>query len=177
MERVCALLFVSFLLSPIAHAADAHDCRNLLTLAEVSSAVGGAAELTNAGKRGDVGEGATQQERLEVCSWATRSFRAGVNLDVVPALDAADVDKGLAVVQYPLDERRRQHWVETQLDFNGVHCSSLSPPADQSNQEPQVTGCVGEVRGAALYVDVSSRAERPTFDLVKRLFDEAAARL
>jgi hypothetical protein len=177
MERACALLLLSFLMSPVARAADAHDCRNLLTLNEVSSAVGGTAELTNAGKRGDVGEGPTELERLEVCSWATSSFRAGVNLDVVPALDAADIDKGLAVVQYPLDERRRQHWAETQLDFNGVHCSSLSPPTDESNQEPQVTGCVGEVRGGALYVDVSSRTERPTFDVVKRLFDDAAARL
>jgi hypothetical protein len=40
-----------------------------------------------------------------------------------------------------------------------------------------VTGCVGEVRGAALYVGISSRKERPTFDLAKQLFDEAAARL
>jgi hypothetical protein len=176
VERACTLLFLSLWVSPAAHAAEASDCRSLLTLDEVSAAVGGAAELTNAGKRGDVGTGSTESDRLEVCSWATSSFRAGVNLDVVPALDAADVDKGLAVVQYPLDERRRQHWLETQLDFNGVHCSSLSPPKT-GNQEPQVTGCVGEVRGAALYVDVSSRGERPTFDLVKRLFDEAAARL
>lgn len=176
MERACALLFVSLLVSPVAHAAGASDCRNLLTIDEVSSAVGGAAELTNAGKRGDVGEGPTEQERLEVCSWATTSFRAGVNLDVVPALDAADIEKGLAVVQYPLDERRRQHWRETQFDFNGVHCSSLSPPKS-STEEPQVTGCVGEVRGAALYVEVSDQTERPTFDLVKRLFDKAAARL
>jgi hypothetical protein len=176
MERACALLFLSLLLPPAVHAAEASDCRNLLTLDEISAAVGGAAELTNAGKRGEVGTGSTENDRLEVCSWATSSFLAGVNLDVVPALDAASVSKGLAVVQFPLDERRRQHWLETQLDFNGVHCSSLSPPKT-SNQEPQVTGCVGEVRGAALYVDVSSRAERPTFDLVKRLFDEAAARL
>jgi hypothetical protein len=40
-----------------------------------------------------------------------------------------------------------------------------------------VTGCVGEVRGAALYVGITSRTHRPTFDLAKRLFDEAAARL
>jgi hypothetical protein len=176
MERACALLFLSLLLSPAAHAAKAADCRSLLTLDEVSAAVGGAAELTNAGKRGDVGTGSTENDHLEVCSWATSSFLAGVNLDVVPALDAASIDKGLAVVQFPLDERRRQHWLETQLDLNGVHCSSLSPPKT-SNQEPQVTGCVGEVRGAALYVDVSNRTERPTFDLVKRLFDKAAARL
>ena len=176
MERACALLFLSFLLSPAAPAAEASDCRNLLTLHEVAAAVGGRAELTNAGKRGAVGTGSTENDRLEVCSWATTSFLAGVNLDVVPALDAADVDKALAIVQYPLDERRRQHWLETRLDFDGVHCSSLSPPKT-SSQEPQVTGCVGEVRGAALYVGVSNRTERPTFDLVKRLFDKAAARL
>ncbi|HVS23352.1 MAG TPA: hypothetical protein VMU03_06465 [Gammaproteobacteria bacterium] len=27
-----------------------------------------------------------------------------------------------------------------------------------------MTGCVGEVRGAALYVGISSRTGRPTFD-------------
>jgi hypothetical protein len=177
MERACAVLLLSFLVAPMAHAADAHDCRNLLTIDEVSSAVGGDAELTNATTRGEVGADSTRNDHLEVCSWATSSFLAGVNLDVVPALDAASIGKGLAVVQYPLDERRRQHWAETKLDFNGVHCSSLSPPTDASNQEPQVTGCVGEVRGAALYVGVSNRTERPTFDLVKRLFDDAAARL
>jgi hypothetical protein len=176
MERAYALLFLSLLLSPVARAADASDCRNLLTLDEVAAAVGGTAELTNAGKRGEVGTGSSENDRLEVCSWATSSFLAGVNLDVVPALDAASVSKALSVVQYPLDGRRRQHWRETQLDFNGVHCSNLSPP-EPSNQEPQVTGCVGEVRGAALYVGISNRAERPTFDVVKRLFDEAAARL
>jgi hypothetical protein len=170
------LLFVFLLTPSIGHAAQASDCRNLLTLAEVSAAVGSAAELTNAGKRGDVGTGATENDRLEVCSWATSSFLAGVNLDVVPALDAASIGKGLAVVQFPLDERRRQHWTEQQLDFGGVHCSTLSPPKS-SNQEPEVTGCVGEVRGAALYVGISNRDERPTFDLVKRLFDKAAARL
>ena len=176
MERACALLVLSLFAPSLAHAAESSDCRNLLTLDEVAAAVGGTAELTNAGKRGDVGTDLTENDRLEVCSWATSSFLAGVNLDVVPELDPADIDKGLAIVQFPLDERRRQHWLETQLDFNGVHCSSLSPP-ETNNQEPQVTGCVGEVRGAALYVDVSSRAERPTFDLVKRLFDKAAARL
>lgn len=176
MERACALLFLSLFVSPTVHATEASDCRNLLTLDEVSTALDGTAELTNAGKRGDVGTGSTEQERLEVCSWAKSSFLAGVNLDVVPALEAADVDKALAIVQFPLDERRRQHWTETQLDFGGVHCSSLSPPT-MSNQEPHVTGCVGEVRGAALYVGISNRTERPTFDLVKRLFDKAAARL
>jgi hypothetical protein len=176
MERACPLLFLSLFVSPAVHAAEASDCRNLLTLDEVSAAIGGTAELTSAGKRGDVGTDATQSERLQVCSWATSTFFAGVNLDVVPALEAADVDKALAIVQFPLDERRRQHWTETQLDFGGVHCSSLSPPTT-SNQEPHVTGCVGEVRGAALYVGISNRTERPTFDLVKRLFDKAAARL
>jgi len=177
MERTFALLVLSFVASPVVHAAEASDCRNLLTSDEVAAAVGGAVELTNAGKRGDVGTGSSESDRLEVCSWATSSFAAGVNLDVVPALDAAHIEKGLAVVQYPLDERRRQHWQETKLDLGPVHCSSLSPPASTSNQEPQVTGCVGEVRGAALYVGISNRMERPTFDLVKRLFDKAAARL
>ncbi len=176
MKRACALVFLSLFASPVVHAAEASDCRNLLTLDEVAAAIGGAAELTNAGKRGEVGSGSVENERLEVCSWATSTFLAGVNLDVVPALEAADVDKALAVVQFPLDERRKQHWSETQLDFGGVHCSSLSPPKP-TNQEPQVTGCVGEVNGAALYVGISSRTERPTFDLVKGLFDKAAARL
>jgi hypothetical protein len=176
MERALALLVLSVIVSPAVHAAEASDCRSLLTQDEVAAAVGGAVELTNAGKRGDVGAGSTEKERLEVCSWATSSFLAGVNLDVVPALGAADIDKGLAVVQYPLDERRRQRWSETQLDLGGVHCSNLTPPKT-SDQEPQVTGCVGEVRGAALYVGISNRMERPTFDLVKRLFDKAAARL
>ena len=57
-----------------------------------------------------------------------------------------------------------------------MHCSSFSPPKP-STVEPQVTGCVGEVRGAALYVGISSRTRQPTFDLAKQLFDEAAARL
>lgn len=177
MDRACALLLLSFIVSPaVVHAAEASDCRNLLTLDEVGAALGASAELTNAGKRGEVGTGSVEDERLQVCSWATSTFLAGVNLDVVPALEASDVDKALAIVQYPLDERRRQHWMETQLDFGGVHCSSLSPPPS-NKQELHVTGCVGEVRGAALYVGVSSRTERPTFDLVKRLFDAAAARL
>src|SRR5215472_3407475 len=102
MERACALLFLSLLVSPAVHAAEGPDCRNLLTIDEVTAAVGGAVELTNAGKRGDVGSGSTENDRLEVCSWATSSFATGVNLDVVPALDAASVSKGLTVVQYPL---------------------------------------------------------------------------
>ena len=177
MERACALLLVTVLASPTAHAGETTDCRNLLTLDEVAAAIGGAAELTNDGKRGDVGTGSVENERLEVCSWAMKTtYLAGVNLDVVPALESADVDKALAIVQYPLDERRRQHWTETKLDFGGVHCSSLSPPKP-NDQEPEVTGCVGEVRGAALYVGISSRSQRPTFDDVKRLFDKAAGRL
>lgn len=40
---------------------------------------------------------------------------------------------------------------------------SLAPP-EPSTSEPTVTGCVGEVRGAALYVGISSRTGRPTFD-------------
>jgi hypothetical protein len=176
MKRALALLALSFVASSVAHAADAADCRNLLTLDEVAAAVGGAAKLTNAGKRGDVGSGSVENEQLEVCTWATSSWLAGVNLDVVPSLAPAAVGKGLEVVAFPLDERRRQHWREERQDFGGVQCSSLSPPTP-SQTAPQVTGCVGEVNGAALYVGISSRTERPTFDRAKRLFDEAAARL
>jgi hypothetical protein len=173
MERALALLVLSFVAPSVAHASD---CRNLLTVDEVAAAVGGAAELTNAGTRGEVGTGSVENERLEVCTWAASTWLAGVNLDVVPSLDPAAVAQGLEVVAFPLDERRKQHWPEERLDFGGVHCSSLSPPKP-SKAEPQITGCVGEVNGAALYVGISSRTERPTFDLAKRLFDEAAARL
>lgn len=176
MKKACTLLLVSLWVSPAVHAAQPSDCRNLLTLDEVAAAIGGSVELTNAGKRGDIATDSLERERLQVCSWATTTFGAGVNLDVVPRLEAADIDKALAIVQFPLDERRRQHWTETQLDFGGVHCSSLSPPTP-GNEEPYVTGCVGEARGAALYVEISNTAERPTFDLVKSLFDKATARL
>src|SRR4051794_4375915 len=162
MERACALLLLTIFAAPVVYAADASDCRNLLTPDEVATALGGPAELTNAGKRGDVGSGSPENERLQVCSWATSSFLAGLNLDVVPALEAADVDKALAIVQFPLDERRRRHWTEAKLDYGGVHCSSLSAPA-ADNKEPHVTGCVGEVRGAALYLGISNRTQRPTF--------------
>jgi hypothetical protein len=176
MEQALALLVLSFAVSSVAHAAEAPDCRNLLTLGEVAAAVGGAAKLTNAGKRGQIGTGSVENERLEVCTWAADRWRAGVNVDVVPSLAPADVAQGLEVVAFPLDERRKQDWPEERQDFGGVHCSSLAP-LKPSQEEPQVTGCVGEVNGSALYVGISSRTERPTFDLAKRLFDEAATRL
>jgi hypothetical protein len=177
MERACALLFLSVLVSPVVHAADADDCRNLLTMDEIASAVGGAAELTSASKRGEVGTGSVESSRLQVCSWASASLLGGgVNIDVVPSVEPAEISHALDVVQFPLDERRGQHWTEQRQDFGGVRCSSLSPP-EPSTVQPHVTGCVGEVRGAALYVGVASRMGRPTFDLAKRLFDDAAARL
>ena len=169
-------MFVSLFTSPVTHAAEAPDCRNLLTPDEVASAVGGAAKLTSAGKRGEVGTGSVENERLEVCTWAAETWLAGVNVDLVRSLEPAAVAEGLEVVQFPLDERRKQRWPEERQDFGGIRCSSFSPPKP-SDAEPQVTGCVGEVSGAALYVGVSSRTGRPTFDLAKRLFDEAAARL
>jgi hypothetical protein len=175
VERALALFVLSLVASPVAHAADAGDCRNLLTLDEVAAAVGGAAKLTNAGKRGEIGSDSVDK-RLEVCTWAANTWLAGVNVDVARSLEATDVTEGLEIVAYPLDEKRKQHWSEDRLDFGGVHCSSLSPPPP-STEEPQVTGCVGEVKGAALYVGISSRIERPTFDRTKRLFDAAAARL
>lgn len=176
MERALPLLFLPLLVSPIVHAAEPSDCRNLLTVDEVASAVGGAAKLTSAGKRGEVGTGSVENERLEVCTWAADTWLVGVNIDVVPSLAPAEVAEGLEVVAFPLEERRKQRWPEQRQDFEGIHCSSLSPPKT-SEAEPRVTGCVGEVDGAALYVGVSSRTERPTFDLVKGLFEEAAARL
>jgi len=178
MKLAIALLALSFVAPSLARAADAGDCRNLLTLDEVAVAVGGAAELTSASTRGEVGgTGSVDNPRLQVCSWASASLLGGgVNLDVVPSVEPAAVAHALDVVAFPLVERRERHWVERRQDFDGVHCSSLSPP-QPSNVQPQVTGCVGEVKGAALYVDVASRMGRPTFDLAKRLFDEAAARL
>ena len=177
MERVFALLILAFIAPSVAHAEDGSDCRNLLTIDEVASAVGGAAELTSASKRGEVGNGSDESSRLEVCSWASSSLLGGgVNIDVVPSVEPAEFSHALDVVAYPLDERRKQHWTEERQDFGGVRCSSLSPP-QPSNVQPQVTGCVGEVKGAALYVGVASRMGRPTFDLAKRLFDQAAARL
>ena len=177
MKRALALLMLWLVVPSVARAADGGDCRNLLTLDEVAAAVGGAAELTSASKRGEVAEGTLENPRLEVCSWASSSLLGGgVNLDVVPSVEPAAIEHALDVVAFPLEERRQRHWTEEQQDFGGVHCSSLSPPKP-SNVQPQVTGCVGEVRGAALYVDVASRMGRPTFDLAMRLFDEAAARL
>ena len=176
MERALALLVLSFVGPAVAHAAEASDCRNLLTVDEVATAVGGAAKLTSAGKRGEVGTGSAESERLEVCTWAAASWLDGVNVDVVPSLAPANAAEALEVVAFPLQERREQRWSEERQDFGGVHCSSLSPPKP-SKAEPQVTGCVGEVRGVALYVGISSRTGRPTFDLAKQLFDEAAARL
>jgi hypothetical protein len=177
MKRAIGLLVLSLVVPPLAHAADAGDCRNLLTLDEVAVALGGAAELTSASKRGEVGTGSVENPRLEVCSWASASLLGGgVNLDVVPLVEAVAMAHALDVVAFPLAEKRAQHWTEQRQDFGGVRCSSLSPP-NPSNVQPQVTGCVGEVKGAALYVGVASRMGRPTFDLAKRLFDEAAARL
>jgi len=177
MERALALLILSFVAPSVAHAADGGDCRNLLTIDEVASAVGGGAELTSASTRGEVGTGSVENPRLEVCSWASSSLLGGgVNIDVVPAVEPAQIAHALDVVAFPLEERREKHWTEERLDFGGVRCSSLSPP-QPSTAQPQVTGCVGEVNGAALYVDIASRMGRPTFDLAKRLFDEAAARL
>ena len=176
MERAIALLFFSFITPAVVHAADASDCRNLLTADEVAKAVGGAAKLTSAGKRGEVGTGAVEDERLEVCTWAADTWLAGVNIDLVRSPEPADLAYALKVVASPLEERRTQRWPEERQDFGGVDCSSFSPPRP-SKAEARMTGCVGEVDGAALYVSVSSRTARPTFDLVKRLFDEAAARL
>ena len=177
MERALALLILAFVAPSVAHAEDGGDCRNLLTIDEVASAVGGAAELTSASKRCEVGKGSVENPRLQVCSWASSSLTGGgVNIDVVPSVEPAVMAHALDVVQFPLDERREQHWTEQRQDFGGVRCSSLSPP-QPSTVQPQVTGCVGEVKGAALFVGVASRMGRPTFDLAKRLFDEAASRL
>ena len=177
MKRAHTLLILSFVAPSVAHAVDANDCRNLLTLDEVAAAVGGAAELTSASKRGEVGTGSVENPRLEVCSWASTSLLGGgVNIDVVPMAEPAVLAHALDVVAFPLSEKRDRHWTEERQDFGGVHCSSLSPP-QPSTAQPQVTGCVGEVNGAALYVGVASRMGRPTFDLAKRLFDAAAARL
>jgi hypothetical protein len=176
MERILALLVLSLVSPAVVHAAEAGDCRNLLTVDEVASAVGGDAKLTSAGKRGEVDTGSGESQRLQVCTWAADSWRGGVNVDVVPALGPSRLARGLEVVAFPLEELREQHWREERLDFGGVRCSSLSPPTP-ATAEPQVTGCVGEVNGAALYVGISSRNGRPTFDLAKQLFDEAAARL
>jgi|GEM_PF-6136011 hypothetical protein len=177
MKPAIALLVLSFVAPSAAHADDAADCRSLLTLDEVAVAVGGAAELTSASKRGVVGTGAVENPRLQVCSWASNSLLGGgVNIDVVPSVEPAGVAHALDVVAFPLTEKREKQWAEERQDFGGVRCSSLSPPKP-SNVQPQVTGCVGEVKGAALYVGVASRMGRPTFDLAKRLFDEAAARL
>lgn len=166
-----------FLASPVVHAGEESDCRSLLTIDEVASVVGGAAELVSANKRGEVNTGSVENPRLQVCSWAASSaLGGGVNVDVVPSVEPAGLAHALDVVAFPLDERRARHWTETRQDFGAVRCSSLSPP-QPSNVQPQVTGCVGEVRGAALYVGIASRMGQPTFDLAKRLFDEAAARL
>jgi len=128
MERAIALLFFSLITPAVVHAADAPDCRNLLTVAEVAKAVGGAAKLTSAGKRGEVGTGAVEDERLEVCSWAADTWLAGVNIDLVRSVEPADVAHALEVVAWPLEERRKQHWSEERLDFGGIDCSSISPP-------------------------------------------------
>jgi len=177
MERAFVSLLLCFAASSIAHAGEESDCRSLLTLDEVASAVGGAAELVSANKRGEVDTGSVERQRLQVCSWAASSaVGGGVNIDVLPSVEPAAIAHALEVVAFPLDERRERHWTESHQDFGAVRCSSLSPP-QPSNVQPQVTGCVGEVNRAALYVGVASRMGRPTFDLVKRLFDEAAARL
>jgi hypothetical protein len=175
MKPALTLLILSFVAPSAAHAVDANDCRNLLTMDEIASAVGGAAELTSASKRGEVGT-ASEDSRLQVCSWASTSvLGGGVNIDVVPSVEPASIGHALDVVAFPLTERRGQHWTEQRQDFGRVHCSSLSPP--EPTAQRYVTGCVGEVRGAALYVGVVGLMDRPTYDLVKRLFDEAAARL
>jgi hypothetical protein len=175
MERALALLVLSFVGSAVAHAAEASDCRGLLTVDEVAAAVGGAAKLTSAGTRGEIGTGPALNKRLEVCTWAAVTWQTGVNVDLVPSLDPAAVEQGLDVVAFPLDELRKQRWPEERQEFGDVRCSSFAPP--KSKVAPQVTGCVGEVNGSALYVGVSSRTGRPTFDLAKQLFDAAAARL
>ena len=177
MERAFVLLVLSFAACSMAHAGEESDCRGLLTLDEVASAVGVAAELTSANKRGEIGTGSGESQRLQVCSWAAASsLGGGVNIDVVPSVEPAAVAHALDVVAFPLEEKRERHWTEARQDFGGVRCSSLSPPQPSAVQ-PQVTGCVGEVNGAALYVGIASRTGRPTFDLAKRLFDQAAARL
>ena len=177
MKRAIALLVLSFVVPSVAHAADAGDCRNLLTLDEVAVAVGGAAELTSASKRGEVGTGPVENPAATGLQLGG-GFVARRRRQPRRRADARACRHGARArsSQFPLAERREQHWTEQQQDFGGVHCSSLSPPKP-STVQPQVTGCVGEVKGAALYVGVASRMGRPTFDLAKRLFDEAAARL
>src|SRR5262245_66070531 len=113
MKRALALLVLSFATSSAAHAADGGDCRSLLTLDEVAAAVGGAAELTSASKRGEVGAGSEENQRLQVCSWASAALLGGgVNIDVVPSVDPAGIGQALDVVAFPLVERRAQHWNE-----------------------------------------------------------------
>jgi hypothetical protein len=173
MPRSLAVLILSIVGSVCAHAEERPMCGRWLKADEVSAAIG-AEKLVTAATNGRIAAGPATSKPVQVCSWAADDKHANVNMFFVPSLPPAAIAQGLRTVEHQLGEMRVQHANEERQDFGDVHCSSLSKPS--SKVLPRVTGCVGDAHGTALYVGIATHGSQPTFDVVKRLYDAAAAR-
>jgi hypothetical protein len=150
-----------------------HACQ-LLTGAEVSSALG-ARSAPSQENNFAIPDGPSRGQRIAMCAW-----RLGpedmVRVSVAPALQGTQRAQGLAAINQSFEQMKADGWKEDAKDFGDVHCSTMMPPANERDA-PQMTGCMGEVRGKAISLSSMSATKQAPIDSVKELFDKAAARL
>jgi hypothetical protein len=173
MPRLLGVLVLSLVGSVCAHAEERPMCRQWLKADEVSAAIG-PVKLVTAATNGRIAAAPATSKPVQVCSWAADDKQANVNMIFVPSLPPTAIAQGLRTVEHQLGEMRVQRANEERQDFGDIHCSSLSNPS--SKVLPRVTGCVGDAHGTALYVSIATHRSQPAFDVVKRLYDAAAAR-
>ncbi len=149
-----------------------HAC-SLLTAAEVTAAVGGAAGQS---QESDfvVPDGPSKGDAMGMCTWPTDGGQSSVSVAVTRATTDASRAAALAKMAQIFDTLKAQGWKEERKDFANGRCVVMTPPAAKGL--PVSTGCFAEAKGMGLSVGHNGPA-RVSMDRVRTLLDKAIGRL
>ena len=176
MKLHIATLFSALILTPsssYAAQAPAHAC-TLLTVAEIGSAVGGQVGSSQESSI-TIPNGPSKGQTMAGCMWKVGD-RDMVSINVIPALQGAEREAGLAGLNKVFEGLKAKGWTEDKRTIGNARCSVMTPPASQKDV-PLMSGCMAEAKGLALSVGSMSPTKQAAMEQLKTLLDKATTRL
>ena len=149
-----------------------HAC-SLLTAAEVTAAVGGAAGQPQESEF-VVPDGPSKGDAMGMCTWPTDGGQSSVSVAITRAASGPSREAALAKMAQVFDVLKAQGWSEERKDFANGRCVLMTPPAARGL--PVSTGCFAEAKGMGLSVGHNGPT-RASMDRVRTLLDKAIGRL